>query len=64
MGAFILAGIVAIATLVLSGIMLFAAGMSSSPNASDNVPIASTFFVGMILAALIAASHWMPSIGW
>lgn len=64
MGAFIIAGIVALVTLVISALMLFAAGMSDSPSAAANVPVTSTFITGMIIAALIAATHWMPHIGW
>lgn len=62
--AFILAGLVFIGTLVVCAFMLFAAGMSDSPSAAANVPVTSTFVIGTIIAALIAASHWLPHIGW
>ncbi len=64
MGAFILAGIVFVGTLLVSGLMLFAAGMSDNPSAAADVPVKSTFFIGMTCAGLIAATHWMPHIGW
>ena len=64
MVAFILAGIVFVATLAVSALMVFAAGMSDSPSASANVPVVSTFVTGTIIAALIAASHWMPHLAW
>lgn len=64
MGAFILGGVVAILTIFASVMLLFAAGMSDSPSAAAEVPVKSTFFIGMSCAALIVASHWMPRIGW
>ena len=64
MVAFILAGIVFVGTLVLSALMLFAAGMSDNPTASANVPVLSTFITGAIIAVLIAASHWLPHLAW
>jgi hypothetical protein len=64
MVAFILAGIVFAGTLVVSALMVFAAGMSDSPSASANVPVLSTFITGTVIAALIAASHWMPHLSW
>ena len=62
--AFILAGIIFVGTLVVSALMIFAAGMSDSPSASANVPVLSTFITGTIIAALVAASHWLPHISW
>lgn len=64
MGAFIIAGIIFIGTALISIVMIFAAGMSDSPSASENVPIKTTFFTGTIISILIAASHWLPHIGW
>lgn len=52
MGAFIVAGVVAFATLAIAILM--------PPEKSSQ----STLTIGMILAALIAASHWLPHIGW
>jgi hypothetical protein len=62
--AFIFAGIVFVGTLVVCAIMLFAAGMSSAPSASGEVPVVSTFITGTIIAVLIAASHWLPHLSW
>lgn len=64
MGAFIVAGVIFVGTILLSLLMLFAAGMSDSPSEAENVPVISTFVTGTIIAALIAASHWLPHIGW
>jgi hypothetical protein len=64
MAAFIVAGLIAVATLAASFVMLFAAGMSDSPSASESVPVKSTFFTGMFLASIVVASHWLPHIGW
>lgn len=62
--AFIFAGIVFAGTLVVSVVMIFAAGMSDSPSAAENVPVLSTFITGTIIAGLIAASHWLPHLSW
>lgn len=62
--AFIIAGVVFAGTILLSVLMLFAAGMSDSPSASADVPVVSTFITGTIIAALIAASHWLPHVAW
>lgn len=64
MGAFILAGIVAVGTLALSALLLFANGMAAAPSASNAIAVGPVFWGGTILAALIAASHWLPHIGW
>jgi hypothetical protein len=64
MGAFIIAGIVAVITIIISLLMLFAAGMSDAPSAVAKVPVTSTFVTGMVIAGLIAATHWLPHIGW
>lgn len=39
--------------------MILGAGMSDSPSASAGVPLLSTFITGTVIAALIAASHWL-----
>lgn len=57
--AFIIAGIVFAGTVALSLLMLFAAGMSDSPSAAAGVPVTSTFIIGTVIAALIAATHWL-----
>ena len=66
MGAFIVAGIVFIATVGISFIMIFAAGMSDNPSASQEVgrQALGTFLTGCVIAGIIAGTHWMPSIGW
>lgn len=63
MGAFIIAGIIFGLTLVACILMVFAAGMSDAPS-QDSVPVVPTFIGGTIIAALVAASHWMPHINW
>lgn len=62
--SFILAGVVALGTLALCALMAFAAGMSSNPSASAQVRVWPTFVTGMAIAALLAASHWLPHISW
>lgn len=62
MGAFIIAALIAVGTLILSIIVIFADGMSDSP--STSISPAPVFFGGMTMAALVLASHWLPHIGW
>lgn len=64
MGAFVVAALVALGTILVCGLMIGAASMSDAPSASEDMPIKSTFYTGMAVAALIAASHWLPHIGW
>lgn len=59
--AFIVAGIVLIGTLGFAVLQVFAAGMASSGNAKSGAGY--TLAVGLPIATLIAASHWLK-IGW
>lgn len=61
--AFILAGIVFVGTLAYCALMILAAGMSDSPSAAADIHPLPVFIGGTIIAALIAASHWLH-IGW
>lgn len=62
MGAFIVAGIAFIITVVITIVTLWAAEMSETGLDGPNpwVPLIS----GTVISGLIAASHWMPNIGW
>ena len=66
MGAFIAAIVIALVTLAICALMFFGSMMSDSPSASEQMgrSIIGTFFTGMVMAALIAASHFLPHIGW
>ena len=66
MGAFIIAGIIVALTGLWCLFELFAAGMSSSPSAAAEVSnrVPWHFAIGIIIAGLVAATHWLPSIGW
>lgn len=66
MGAFITAGVLLFGTLCLSGVILFAAGMSDSTAAAREVEsLAKAVFVGgLLVSVVIASSHWFPHIGW
>lgn len=61
--AFILAGIVMVGTLAICILMAFGSMMSTVQTISPKT-LQHTFIVGMLLAAAIAASHWLPFIGW
>jgi hypothetical protein len=63
MGAFIIAGIVAFLTLAIAILSELARGMAPAPSmvSSNFFPI---LFTGMPMAAIIAATHWLPHIGW
>ena len=60
--SFILAGIIVVITLAIS-LMLFFASMNS-PTGLDGPGCAPVMIVGFLIAGLLVASHWMPSIGW
>jgi hypothetical protein len=60
--AFILAGIVAVLTVLMLVLIIGADMMSDNPSASIS-PI-PTAVIGFGIAALLIASHWMPNIGW
>jgi len=66
MAAFILAGIVAVATIVIVVMMFMAASMSDNSSMADDVGHNAIYllFIGIALAVMIAASHWLPHIGW
>lgn len=66
MGAFIIAALIFVGTLLLSALILFAAGMSDNPSASAGAGRSAlgTLIGGTVLSAIILASHWMPHIGW
>lgn len=60
--AFVVAGIIAALSLALGFIGALATSMSDAPGETSGV--APIVVCGLILAALVAASHWMPHIGW
>ncbi len=60
--ALILAAIVFIATVALSAVIVFADGMSDSPGTS--ISPWPTLIGGSLIAVGLAASHWLPHIGW
>jgi len=63
MGAFIVAGVVLVAGLLFAVVQLFAAGMSDATGQGDG-GAGATAIGAVIIAVIIAATHWMPSIGW
>ena len=63
--AFVLAGFIALGTVGLAAVQLMASGMS------DNVDMSRsgggflwTLGIGLPLAGIVAATHWLPHIGW
>ena len=61
--AFIIAGIVFVGTLVICAFIFFADMMSDAPS-EPGIPFLTPFIIGTIIAVLIAASHWLPHLGW
>lgn len=63
MGAFIVAGVVFAIALALAVLSELARGMATAPSmhASNFFPI---LIPGVGLSLLIAATHWLPNIGW
>lgn len=62
MGAFIVAGLIVTVTLVVAVIAVWAVSMSDAPGVSSGPGWVLT--VGLTAAALVAATHWLPHIGW
>jgi len=63
MGAFIIAGIIAALTLVIAVGSEIARGFAAAPSMVDSY-FWQIILTGMPIAALVAASHWLPHIGW
>lgn len=62
MGAFIIAVIVVVLTLLATTAYIFGNMMSDTTGTNLNpFPI---LIGGIAIAALVAASHWLPHIGW
>jgi hypothetical protein len=64
MWAFIVAIIVFGLTNVISILVLFRYGMSDNQSLPPSTAAEKTFTVGTLIAFAIAASHWLPQLGW
>ena len=64
MRAFIVAIIVFGLTLVISILVLFRYGMSDNQSLPPSTAAETAFTVGTLIAFAIAASHWLPQLGW
>ncbi len=66
MGAFIIAGLVLGLSFLSFLAQLFASGMSDNPSTAEEMASNAVWSLagGAILAVWIAASHWLPHIGW
>jgi hypothetical protein len=64
MWAFIVAAIVFGLTQVISILVLFRYGMSDNQSLPPSTAAETTFTVGTLIAFAIAASHWVPQLGW
>jgi hypothetical protein len=51
-------------TLVISILVLFRYGMSDNQSLPPSKAAETTFTVGTLIAFAIAASHWLPQLGW
>lgn len=63
MGAFILAGLIAVGTFCFALLLEIARGFATAPSMQPSY-FWPTIWIGMPVAALVAASHWLPHIGW
>lgn len=63
MGAFILAGIVAFIAFGIAVFSEFARGMATAPSMHPSYFL-QILIPGVVAAAIIAATHWLPHIGW
>jgi hypothetical protein len=64
MWAFIVAVIVFGLTNVISVLLLFRYGMSDNQSLAPSTAAKTTYRVGTLIAFAIAASHWLPQLGW
>jgi hypothetical protein len=64
MWAFIVAIIVFGLTQVISILVLFRYGMSDNQTLPPSTAAETTSTVGTLIAFAIAASHWLPQLGW
>jgi hypothetical protein len=62
MGAFILAGLFFVGSVLLAFFVALAQSMAAAPQ-YDNSPWV-ILGIGTALSILVAASHWIPHIGW
>lgn len=60
--AFIFAGLILVASLAIGAIGLMADMMSDAPGQTSGV--GGYVIGGIVIAALVAASHWLPHLGW
>ena len=64
MWAFLVAIIVFGLTQVISVLLLFRYGMSDNQSLPPSKAAETTLTVGTLIAFAIAASHWLPDLGW
>lgn len=61
-GAFIIAAIIELLTVLATAVYIFGNAMSDATGRNLNpFPL---LIGGTVIAALVAASHWLPHIGW
>ena len=63
MGAFVLAGLIAGGAFLLAVLAELARGMATAPSMQPSYFL-SILIPGLVISALVAASHWLPHIGW
>jgi hypothetical protein len=64
MWAFVIAIIVFVLTQVISVLLLFRYGTRDNQSLPPSKAAETTFALGTLLAFAIAASHWLPELGW
>jgi hypothetical protein len=64
MWALIVAIIVFGLTHVISVLLLFRYGMKDNQSLPPSTAAQTTYTVGTLIAFAIAASHWLPQLGW
>jgi hypothetical protein len=64
MWAFVVAIIVFGLTNVISILVLFRYGMRDNQSLAPSTAVKTTFTVGTLIALAIAASYWLPQLGW
>lgn len=60
--AFVVGAVIFLVTAVFCVASAMGNMMSDNPDAS--LPVATPLVIGTVAAVLVAATHWLPPIGW
>lgn len=62
MWAFIVAGLIFVGFTLFAMLLSYANGMRTAPQAETGA--LQVFLWGVVIAGIVALTHWMPHLGW